>query len=292
VLALATPTWTVSADGLWTHGPGQLWLLLAVLALSARKPTLAGLAFAAAVLTRPHLVLAAAAAGAYYAWRERSLSALVRCAGGTAVGVAGLLVYNHQVFGSWSVLGGYDPSVMQPEGVGPALLVINVLGGLFSPHRGILVLTPFLLVLAPGLRAAWAVAPTWVRAAALGGLAYGVAQLYLIRFIGGHGFYSYRTLIEPLTLAAPLLLLAFREWTARTPARLAVFNATVVLTVFLHAFGAIFDQHRDESGSPWSNFSAWTVAEQTGPPVAIAWLVLAIVLAAVAAWWPLRGERS
>ena len=69
-----------------------------------------------------------------------------------------------------------------------------------SPERGVLVMTPALLLLLPGCRAAWRVAPWWVRSATVSGIAYVIVQIWVSRFSGGDGFYSYRTPLEGLTL--------------------------------------------------------------------------------------------
>src|SRR5690606_23966928 len=63
VLGLATTTWAVSGTQLFPHGPDQLVLVLAMIALAAGRSWGAGLAFAAAVLIRPPLAVVAAAVG-------------------------------------------------------------------------------------------------------------------------------------------------------------------------------------------------------------------------------------
>lgn len=277
IFAVATPTWSVSADALWTHGPGQFWLLLAILLLATSRPESAGLAAAMTVLIRPHMAVGWAAAGLYQVWSTRRPGDGLRFGLATSLGAVLLVAYNWQVFDSPDLLGGYRSDHLTAGGVGALVLVVNVLGSLVSPHRGILLLTPFLWLLLPGLRGAWSTAAPWVRSAAVAGLGYAFVQLYLIRFIGGHGFYSYRTMIEPLTFLLPLLVCSYTAWTARTPGRRAAFNALVVLSVSFHAFGAVLDHHRLGSGNPFREFSAIQVARDVGVAGSTAWLVVTVV---------------
>lgn len=274
VFAFATPTWSVSADALWTHGPGQFWLLLSILLLSVSRPVLAGTAAAVTVLIRPHMAVGWAAAGLHQLWSSRRVGNVVLFGLSTSLGAVLLVVYNWRVFGSPNLLGGYQPEHLTAGGVGALVFVVNVLGSLVSPHRGVLLLTPFLWLLLPGLRRAWSSAPSWVRSAAVAGGSYALVQLYLIRFIGGHGFYSYRTMIEPLTFALPLLVCSYTAWTALTPGRRAAFNALVVTSISFHAFGAVLDHHRLESGNPFREFSAIQVARDVGVAGTTTWLLM------------------
>lgn len=274
VFAFATPTWSVSADALWTHGPGQFWLLLSILLLSASRPALAGAAAAMTVLIRPHMAVGWAASGLHQLWSSRRAPDVVRFGLVASLGAVVLVVYNWVVFGSPNLLGGYRPGHLTAGGVGALVFVVNVLGSLVSPHRGVLLLTPFLWLLLPGIPRAWRAAAPWVRSSAVAGLSYALVQLYLVRFIGGHGFYSYRTMIEPLTFLLPLLVCSYTTWTAGTRYRRAAFNALVVVSVSFHGFGAVLDHHRVESGNPFREFSAIQVARDVGTAGTVAWLVV------------------
>jgi hypothetical protein len=251
-LGLATPTWTVSADGMWPHGLTQLSAVLCLLALSKDRALLAGLPLGYGVLCRPHLGVATAVLAAYWLVSRRSVrSAFLLCAG-SAVGTASLVTINHHLYGGWSVLGGYDPSHLRAQGVGLAEVPINVLGALVSPYRGVFVVTPFLLLLLPGIPAAWRRAPHWARASALAGLSYEASQLYLIRFSGGDGFFGYRIQLELLTFSAPLLLLSYREWTDRTLERRAAFGVLVGLSVgYMGVAAVLSDRWQPHIADPW-----------------------------------------
>ena len=286
LFAFATPTWAVSGHALWTHGPAQLALLLALLALAGGHPLLAGLALGGAVLTRPHLVLVALAIGLALTWRSRSVRPALPLALGTSAGVVGLLVYNRLAYGAWTVLGSYSSraagggtSTVRSGlgGVGPVGFLDNVAGVLISPGRGVLVLTPFLLLLLPGLPGAWRSAPAWARQAAAGGLLYLAAQLWWDDFWGGYGFFSYRVPIETLTLASPLLLLAYQGWTARRAWRRRVFTVLAALSVGFQALGAIAPGSSWGPSPAWKTFQVLNVLRTAGP----AWALVPLVAAAV-----------
>ena len=117
--------------------------------------------------------------------------------------------------------------------------VRNIGMALFSPTRGLLVWSPFLIVLLPGLPAAWRAAPSWVRGGALGGLVYLLVQYKANRYSGGDGFAAYRYPLEALTASAPLLLLSYTEWVAQRPRVAQAFRVLVILSVVAHAAFAI-----------------------------------------------------
>lgn len=288
LFAVGSPTWAVSGHALWTHGPAQLALLLALLALAGDHRLLAGLALGGAVLTRPHLVLVAVGVAAALTWRSRSLRPALPLAAGTGVGVVGLLVYNRLAYGGWTLVGAYSSraagggtSTVRSGlgGVGPVGFLDNVAGVLVSPGRGVLVLTPFLLLLLPGLPGAWRSAPSWARWAASGGLLYLAAQLWWDDFWGGYGFFSYRVPLETLTLATPLLLLAYQGWTARRAWRRRAFTGLAAVSVGLQAFGVTAPGGGWGPSPVWRAFPVLTVLRSAGPawalvPVGVAALVL------------------
>ena len=251
LVAFGTSVWTVSADSLWPQGVDQVCLIAAMLLLSSAHYTGAGLAWAYAVFTRPHQAVIAAVCGIAESWRCRSARPLLAVGAASSLGVLGLLLYNYFIFGRATLLAGVYGTRL--ETAGAALdgdqgslatrlfdlpLVENVAGTLVSPVRGVLILSPFLLLLIPGIKPAWAVAPLWVRSSAVGGLVYTAVQLTGNHFSGGTGFYSYRLAIEPLTVAAPLLLLAWQNWTARSRWRRWCFGALAIFSVVQHAVGA------------------------------------------------------
>ncbi|HEX8004382.1 MAG TPA: hypothetical protein VF519_16975 [Mycobacteriales bacterium] len=265
LLGLGTTTWTVSANILWSHGPAQLWLTIGLLAAASARWWLATPAYACAVLTRPHLVVAPGAAAAWHALRDRWWRAVAFLLLGCAAGLALLLLYNHHVYGGWSLRGGYKATVGGTLHRSPKALLTNLAGVLVSPSRGLVGFSPFVLLLLPGLRRGWRAAPPWVRSAALGALVYLLLQLQANRFSGGSGFYGYRLLLEPLTLATPLLTLAYTEWVAPSRWRRRAFGVLVAYSVGVQALGAVwFAVSRDGGSSPWWSLPQWATLRHAG----------------------------
>jgi alpha-1,2-mannosyltransferase len=254
----ATSTWAVSSTALWPHGPDQLYLAGAMLALASRKHLGAGLGFAFAVLTRPPLALVAAVTGLWASFERRSMRPGLAIGVVTSCGLAAFLVYSHAFWG-----GGLQSQYVAAGGgdfqgkfldIGPAAVgafLVNVVGTLVSPGRGVLIGSPFLLVLIPGLRPAWRQAPPWVRSSAVAGLLYMLVQLKANRFSGGTYFWGYRYPIEALTLLAPLLVLSWRAYASCTARRRAVFATLLTAAITLQAVGAFCFGHP-------SHFSDWT----------------------------------
>jgi len=144
-------------------------------------------------------------------------------------------------------------------------------------------------LLLPGLRRAWAEASEWVRSAAIAGLAYLALQLWGIRFSGGDGFYSYRTTLESLTLSVPLLVLCWREWTAKTQTRRAVFAALAAVSVALHAFGAAVNWVPGGINlPPWKTYMPIDLARHIGAAQTAAWAAAGLVAVIASVVWTLR----
>lgn len=264
ILGLATATWTVSADGPWAHGTDQLSILLAIFFLARSAYAAAGLSLAIGILARPHVALIAAVSGCWAAWRQRAIRPLLTVGLTSFLGIAGLIVYNWKMFGRPSVLGHYSGHVAAASStVQSSSFLINIAGTFFSPLRGLFLLSPFLLLLLPGLPKAWKAAPWWVRSSAVGGLAYLAAQLAGNYFAGGTGFYSYRLSLETLTAATPLLAVSYMEWTQHRHWRRWAFGILAVLSVGIHALGA-FSWHEapDVPIAAWTRYQPWIALQQ------------------------------
>ncbi len=284
-----TAFWPVAADGLWTHGPASLFLLLGTLAVATGWWFGGGIAFAAAIMTRPHLAVVALVQGLWASvalrkWRPALLVGL-----GSAAGVVGLLVYNRIAFGGWSLLGGYaDPdNLVRPDSIGDVLG--NVAGTLVSPERGVLLLSPWLLLLLPGLRGGWRAAPAWARAAAASGLAYALTQLALNRFSGGDGFFGNRLMIEPLVLAAPLGLLAYYAWASRTAPRRLLFAVLAGYSITFHALAAVSNYIPLDARDPWRTWLQGELIAEANTWVVVPSLVVGVGLTA---WAGARAWRG
>ncbi len=291
LFAFATGSWTVAADQLWTHGPAQAAVLLTILLASRRQWLLAGLPAGFAILIRPHLgevAVVLGVAGVLHYRRARPLLIAL----GSAIGVAVLLLYNHALWDRWSVFGGYhNTAAASTRSLGDFL--VGLPGVLVSPERGMLVMTPALLLLLPGLLRAWQAAEWWIRASTLAGLAYAVTQLWLSRFSGGDGFYSYRVLLESLALWSPILLLCWREWTAKTLRRRTAFAALAALSVALHAFGAVVNWVPGGVNiSPWKTYLPIDLARHIGAAQTAGWIVATVGAVVAAVVWTLRHRTD
>lgn len=221
-LAVATPLWSVAADALWTHGPAMMAISLILWGVSRRHALAATVGAAVSVLCRPHLAVSGIAMTLWLLRRGQKREALANIVG-LSIGVALLLIYNRAVWGTFTILGGYDQSHLTTDGVGLGSLLTNILGALFSPSRGMLFYCPFLLTLAPFLRHAWKASPGWAQAACMAGLVYAGTQLYLLRFTGGNRFYSFRVLIESLVLCWPMVAIA-----AKSAVQVGKYRPTVI----------------------------------------------------------------
>ncbi|HVE98092.1 MAG TPA: hypothetical protein VNA12_02830 [Mycobacteriales bacterium] len=254
LLAVGTSTWSVSADSLWPHGPDQLYLAVGMVFLAREAYVGTGVGYALAVLTRTHLAAAAAVVGIWHSVWRRSPRPAIAVGVPTAMAVAAVAFYVRHITGRWDLkaeIGGSGAARSLREQPGWTFAE-NIAGFLFSPDRGLLVVSPFLLVLLPGLVAAWRVAPPWVRSSAVGGVVYLLVQARLNYFTGGDRFWGYRLSLETLTLASPLLVLSWREWVSVRAWRRSLFAALAVLAIGYQAVGAIlFD-------SPPYHWSGWT----------------------------------
>jgi alpha-1,2-mannosyltransferase len=157
------------------------------------------------------------------------------------MGLALLVAYNTVVFGAPSIAGGYGSGFNErTSSLDLVEYAGNIALALVHPLRGLLIFSPFLILLIPGLKAAWRAAPAWVQGSALGGLLYLLLQLKANRYSGGSGFWGYRYPLETLAAAAPLLLLAYSEWVERQSELIRkLFRWLVIASVLLTATGAI-----------------------------------------------------
>ncbi len=236
--ALGTSAWSVSADALWQHGPAMLWIALASL-LAARAHLIgSGLAYAASIIVRPLTAVIAVGTVGVLVVRRR-FSALVTFLIAVSVGAAAIVAYNAVVFGEPSLSGGYSSGFREKAvSASPLWYVGNVAGGLFSPTRGVLLWSPFLLLLLPGVPSAWRRAPDWVRGPAVGAILYILLQWRANRYSGGDGYQFYRYPLEPLMAAAPLLILSYSDWIKPRPGVHRAFIALSAVAIAAHLAAA------------------------------------------------------
>ena len=179
VLAFATPMWTVSANGLWTHPLTQLGVAGAAYGASRRNWWLAGVFLGVGMLGRPHLALVAAVLGLGLAWSRRDWLIAVKLAIPTTLSLGMLAMWNRAVHGAWSISGGYTDVVDRAtKGVEETLgydLVDNYVGFFVAFNRGLLIWTPVLLLFVPAVWRARKSLPDWSLVAGAGS-----ARLHLL----------------------------------------------------------------------------------------------------------------
>ncbi len=232
----ATATWRISADQLWPHGPTQLWLALGVLALAGGYYFRTGLALGLALLTRPITAVVAAGIGLAQGLSVRRLRPVLLIGTGAMIGLLVLMTYNYIVFDSFSpTTSAYGDQFTSQPGTGGLTGYLSNLAGFFvHPANSLFLWSPFLLVLVPGLPAAWKAAPAWVRSAAVSGVVYLLVHAALNRQSGGLQR-NYRYPLEMLTLAAPLLVLSYERAIARSPRFQRIFGASVLISIIIQA---------------------------------------------------------
>ena len=251
-LGFATGTWSVSADSRWTHGLTQLTLLIGVLAAADGRHVRAGLGFAAAVLARPHTAVVPATVGTWRSVSTRSLRPTVVIGCVSVLGVVALALYSYWLFGTWVPVAGYDTT--RPAGVATTGLVTTlerVAFTLVHPMRGVLIYTPFLLVLLPFVRHGWRIAPPWVRSAAIGGVIYLAVQLRVNDWHGGTGYFGSRLTLETLTLVAPLLLCTWQAVVRHSERLKGACVGLIVVAVLTHTVGATLRSVDPDSVEHW-----------------------------------------
>lgn len=237
---VATGAWSIASNMSWTHGPGMLAIMLALLAFARERWLVGGLALGFGVLVRPHIAVVAAVVGVWVALRRRSWRPMIEVGLGSGAGLAALLLYNRALWGTWTVTGGYSTQFGDNLAAGTAVpLLRNVALGLLSPDRGLLVWAPFLLVLVP---VAWSrrhELPDWAQAAAVGGILYLLVQWKANRYSGGSGFFGYRYPLEAMFAGSACLVLAVPA--ALSSPRLGrALRLTLVAAATGQAVGAVF----------------------------------------------------
>lgn len=290
--AFASPTWAVSANGIWTHTVTQPALAGAAYALSRDRWWLAGMFLGLGMLGRPHLALVAAVVGLGLAWSRRRYAPTVAIALPTVVSLAVLMVWNRWMFGIWSVGGAYDGAatgaVQGFDGGGVSAQVVNVLGFLVSPGRGLLVWTPVVLLFLPALVRSRRLLPDWSLWLLVGGLVYTFFQLRVNYFAGGIGFYSYRHGLELLTCLVPAMVYSVPKLgrTARwlVPPAIALQAAAI-------AIGAINEAYFIYIERMWSDNSFW-VALRFQPGLVGTWVGLCLALGVLVSVMLNRGRPA
>lgn len=205
IFGLATPVWTIAANGMWPHTITILGIAGMAWAADRNRWWLVGLFGGVALWGRLHAALICAIlAVALAAWRRDPRIAFLAGLAGT--GMLFLLCgWNHWMYGTWDPTAAYQTGNFTSYAETHRLDIVNQLGFWISPDRGLLVWSPLLLVLAPAMIRNWGDLPDWSRCLLIGGIGYQALQGALNRFSGGDGFYGYRLGLEFLACATPAL---------------------------------------------------------------------------------------
>jgi len=238
VAGLGTSAWSVASAALFQHGPAMLWIALGIFLSTRANWSASGLAFGAAILTRPHTAIVPACVGIGLGLCQRRMAPVIGIGVASSLGLLILLGYNWAVFGKLSVVGGYGSAITANlTNLDVIGFFRNLLGALFDPKLGFLIWSPFLIALLPGLIPAWRNSDPWVRYAALGGLLYLLLQYKMNRYNPGNSS-LYRYPLEALTASAPLWFAAYQHWVKGfAPIRHKLLAATAAGAIALQAFG-------------------------------------------------------
>ena len=269
--AFGTPTWSVSSQALWQHGPAEL-LLVAALWFATGEPSrgnalAAGLATGLLAANRPPDVLLAAALALnalFWARRRTVLFALA-----AVVPVALVLAYNLATFGH--LAGGYGTAGVASARFFTGSALAGVAGLLFSPAVGLFVFCPFLLFLPllfhRSLRDRGYRRLTVLLAAAV------IAQILLYAQADWRGGYTYGPRFLTDAVPAMVFLLAPVLPSLGRAAR-AVFVAGCLFAVAVQYIGAFHFSGRtfQATGGPYGMQQVWVptnagfLLEGSNPP--------------------------
>ena len=296
-LALSTPVWSVSADSLWPHTVTLLGIAGMAWAAS-RSPVgswaTVGAFGGVALWGRLHASLIVAVLGLVVSARRRTLRPALSAGVVSAVFLACATAWSRWVYGEWDPAGGYASvdvyATKAAEGERWDQL-LNLAGLWVSPGRGLLVVTPCILLLLPALVRSWRPLPDWTTALLLGGLAYSLAQGLMNVFAGGTGFYGYRLMLETMACAFPALALSAARagWVARSllPGLLAAQAVAV-------GVGAVRDAYSVDPDEAWrSNALWWAVTDipMTGAALVVAAATATLAVHVLAPAW-FAGRRG
>jgi hypothetical protein len=145
IFAFGTSAWSTASRSLWQHGPSMLMLAAALyFQLRGRSLIVVGMALAFSYVVRPTNSIPLAITSLWVAWNQP------RRAGLYLTGVALVLMpffwINREIYGAW-LSPYYHPAYHR----GNPFFVEALVGGLFSPGRGLFVYSPVLAFAAAGI---------------------------------------------------------------------------------------------------------------------------------------------
>jgi hypothetical protein len=278
---LATPVWSVAANGIWPQTITVLGIAIVAWAASTERWWWMGFAGVLLLWARPHAAVIVAVVGLLLAWRARRIGIAVRAGLPGLVSLPFLCLWTQWIYGSWSPLplfGSGAFSQVQQSMFDP----VNQLAMWVAPDRGLFVYTPVLLVLAPTVARTWRLLPRWSVDLLLAGLVYTLIQAALIGFTGGYPIYGYRYGLEFLACATPAFACAACRavgWARRALGPVLALQFTVI------AFGAVVDRVTLWDTDAWTDNAFLHAMRQGGPAApAMALAVAAGAWAAIRIW--------
>lgn len=205
---LATPVWSVAADGMWPHTVTVFGICGMAWASSRRRWWLVGLFGGVALWGRLHATIIVAILGLWVGLKRRDVSLVVRVGLASGVLLALASLWTKWLYGSWNPTAVYGLAVGDNPFNGGGNSLVNQLGFWVSLDRGLLVWSPIIVLLVPAMARNWRNLPDWSRSLAWGGLVYTVVQGLRNPFGGGDSFYGYRLTLELLACLSPALALS------------------------------------------------------------------------------------
>lgn len=287
IFGLATPMWSVAANGMWPHTITAFGIVGMAWAADRERWWLVGLFGGIALWARLHAAVICAVLGLAVAVVRRKPAVAVRV-GVVSAALLGLVsVWTHWMYGSWDPTSGYRAADFTSNADDNLLNVSNFLGFWVSPDRGLLIWTPLLVVLFPALVRGWRDLPDWSRALLGAGLVYLMIQGLLVRFSGGDAFYGYRTSLELLACATPALALSAHR-TGSLARRLLA--PVAVLQLVMIAPGAVHEDIGLLVADVWhKNAFWWRLFER---PAAVVPVALGALCVGVAFAWFMRSRAA
>ena len=278
VFGLATPVWTVAANGVWPHTVTLLGICGMVWSAQKERWWLVGMFGGVVLWGRLHAALIVAVVGLYVAWRRRTPGVALRVGLVSGAFLALQCVWTKALYGAWNPATSYDTGHFEEFVSEHVVDPVNLLGFAFSPDRGMLVWTPIIALMIPACVRSWGSLPDWSRGLVFGGLGYTLLQGVLNRFSGGDSFYGYRLTLELLACLTPALAMSAPQMgrVARS-----CFAPVVTMQALMMTAGAVVEGLGSRAGDVWTRNSF--VTPLASVPAALVAFVLVCVLVGVLA---------
>lgn len=292
VAILASPLLSLVSDQLWAHAVSVPSILAAMVlaqrAFERRSMWLllgSGAVLVPGILARPHVAAVSLCLGLGFTILWRRVMPLFAAGIPASAAVTAIWVYHRVLFagaatsGDGLLVGSYTGRTGHLAATLSLGFVKNLMGGLFSVNRGVIVYAPWLLVALIALRPAWRAAPPWVRMFAASAPLFALIQLLGNGYQGGTAFFGVRVLVEPIALLVPLAVVA---WPLSHPWLRRVLLALLPGYVLMYVVGSYYP-FPVESSQFWA---AWTPADLVWMAPWTVWALggTAAALAAATSW--------